>query len=561
MQGPILAGAIHTGPLWYYLFALPFIVAPAVLPAVLFVGVLAALKIPLAYAIGARFIDKPTGLLWALMLILPGWATFEGILVLHPSLVATCTLLFVWFAASYDQNGKPFDLIAAGVALTLAVHAHPSTFGLAFLLLAAIYRRHRVAKQPVRVYVGLAVAIVVPFAPYIVSQARAGFPDWGGAAGYLSDPHNLGSLRYLVTTLTGLFVTGPTTIVDNFDIESSKSPLFTFGFYGLIYAVAASGLVMSLMKGWRRPAIAGMAAAFLALLVCVVVIRIETPFYMTYVLWVFGAGLLALGVRAWFDLPVWRSAVILIIAVACIGTAYIQASIATTLERGEYAFALLPLFEITQPAAHGEPVPFVPVHSLAKSGALLCSAQSVSAHGALAVHLLHDYAIEARLACGERPHLSLGGLGDSRTIHWVGISRGFAEAVSIPVDAWIGPIGVAPVVQVINPRTGQPVPSLRTYPPATDLNAPEMRRTFQFDATPDEVVLVTNIYFTFTAKPQVFATANGQPIPVVANDQISSAYVCKRCAHDAPVHWRLDVMASSFERVDIVTVASHRPPQ
>src|SRR4029450_13838835 len=52
LEGPIFAGAIHAGPWWYYLFAIPFALGPSVLLAVLWVGVLAALKIPLAYMIG-----------------------------------------------------------------------------------------------------------------------------------------------------------------------------------------------------------------------------------------------------------------------------------------------------------------------------------------------------------------------------------------------------------------------------------------------------------------------------------------------------------------------------
>ena len=266
LQGPILAGAIHAGPVWYYLFALPFLVATTVLPALLFIGALAALKIPLAYLIGARFVDRPTGLLWALLLVLPGWGTFEGVLPLHPSLVATCTLGFVWLVLLYARDGRPLHLCAAGFVFALALHAHPSTFGLAFLLLATMVYRHRSASRPWPTYAMLAAAICVPFVPYVLFQVDAGFPDLSGAANYLSEQRNLGSIEYLPGVLVGVFATGPATVVDNFAAGIGKAPSIVIGVYGFIYAAAIFGLMVSMVTGKRRAAIVAMTAAFIVLL-------------------------------------------------------------------------------------------------------------------------------------------------------------------------------------------------------------------------------------------------------------------------------------------------------
>ena len=49
-----------------------------------------------------------------------------------------------------------------------------------------------------------------------------------------------------------------------------------------------------------------MAAAFLALVLGVVAIGADPPYRLTHVLWVFASGLLAPGLRVWFDFRAWR---------------------------------------------------------------------------------------------------------------------------------------------------------------------------------------------------------------------------------------------------------------
>ena len=407
MEGPSFAGSIHAGPMWYYLFAIPFLLVPSVLIAVSWIGALAALKIPLAYLIGARFVDRPTGLLWSMLLILPGWETFESITVLHPSLVATSTLVFLWFALSYARDGRPAHLLASGLALATAFHAHPSTLGLTFLLLAVIVYRHQRKKQPWRIYAWLAVAAIAPFLPYLVFQVYTGLPDWHGGANYLTDERNLGSLGNLPNDLVGLFATGPATVIDGFASGIAGMTGVTIGGYVFVYCVAVSGLAISLASGKRRLAVAGMLTLFFVLFITVVLIRADTPYHMTYVLWVFASGLIALGLRMWFDLQDWRLVATIAVASAGIWTITMQASVVSSLERGTYRFTLLPMFDIKQPRERGEPMPFIPAYALRASGERLCAMPNVVAHGVLAVHLLHDYAIEARLTCKDVSHIEL----------------------------------------------------------------------------------------------------------------------------------------------------------
>ena len=326
--------------------------------------------------------------------------------------------------------------------------------------------------------------------------------------------------------------------------------------YVILYVVAASGLVVSIVDGKRRTAAVSAMAAFVVTLITVVIVRVDIPYHLTYVVWVFASALLALGVRAWFDIRAGRPVALLTIALAVAGTITTQASVAKSLQIGAYRFALVPLFEIKQPFQHGAAMPFAPMYGLRANGERLCGAPGVTAHGVLAVHLLHDYAIEARLICGDAPRIWLGGRGPEGNTHWAGVSRVLSDALALPIKVWVGAIGVAPVAQVIYPVTGTRIPALQKYPPATDNNAPGSRSTLEFDAVPGEVVLVTNMYFTFSPEPVVEATANGMPVPATTRDQVSSAFICQLCDRDGKVHWRLGITASAIERIDVVTIAA-----
>src|SRR5215471_18013631 len=73
LQGPALDENLHLGPVWYYLLAVPLRLTHSWLVTVLVVALIASLKFPLAYALGSRLVDPLFGVLWALLLALPGW--------------------------------------------------------------------------------------------------------------------------------------------------------------------------------------------------------------------------------------------------------------------------------------------------------------------------------------------------------------------------------------------------------------------------------------------------------------------------------------------------------
>jgi len=557
LQGPVFdAGGFHLGPAWYYVLAFPLWLTHSWLTAVVAIGLLSAAKFPLAYAIGTRLVDRSFGLLWALLLLLPGWGTYETILVLHTSLVATCTLALLWFALRYEENARAAHLIGAALLLALALHAHPSTYGVVFIVALALAWRWARAGHRFGPAAWAALAFVVPFLPYFAHQIRSGFPDLAPTTRYLAAAGALGKFTDLPLLFVGLLGTGPEAIARDFLGRWDAAPRVFAAMYALVGATAVAGLVGWLVRGVRRGLVGGSIALVLGVAASVVVVRPITPYYMTFVVTVLGEGLLALGLRASMDLAVVKWLVRPLAAVIAALAVATTAGVAMTLSAGAYPFAFSPLFDVKQPYAAGLPLPFVPANAFAASGEVLCPRRHVTAHGSYAVHLLHDYALETRLRCKERPGIRLGGVSPAATEHLAGVSRTVTAQVPLQSSQRVGPIVVVPVVQIVHPATGMTVPDHHVYPPITVEYGPMQERVLRFDARGDEVVLVTNLSFALAPDPEVTATVDGIAVPAAARDGLMTAFACRPCAAAAQYRWTVNIRATAPDRIDVVTVRS-----
>jgi hypothetical protein len=294
MEGPVLASSVHAGPLWYYVLALPLSIGSTWLGVTLAIGAIAALKFPLAYVAGTRIVDRKTGLLWALLLLYPGWMTFEGIVQNHASLVATFTLAVLVAALLYLDSGSRRALGLAGLLYGVALHAHPSAAGIGLLLLAAIgWRARRAATSWIADLAIVALATIVPFAPYLWSQATSGFPDFTRAAAFVGDPAAVGSLKSVPALLGATLVGGGQVVASDLLSQLPAARELILGATLLVLSASACGIVAALRQpAWRTTIVAGVAAV-LVLAASVAAIRALTPFYMTFVVWTIAAGVVA----------------------------------------------------------------------------------------------------------------------------------------------------------------------------------------------------------------------------------------------------------------------------
>ena len=542
LYGPLLNGNLHLGPAWYYLLAAPLWLTHSWIVVVMMIASIAALKFPLAYALGSRLVDPWFGVLWALMLGLPGWNSLDALLMEHTSFVATCVLGFFWMLVRYAETSASRHFYGLALLYALSLHAHPSTYALALVAVPLIARPWWASPAKWRDLAVAALVFLVPFAPFLASQLAAGSPDIRGAFDYLATGGGLGKISDIPAVTRGMLVTGPELIARSvLGIHGPWAEAYSI-VYGLLWATVAAGLVTSL-SSWatRRVAMIGVAIV-VCVAVSVVLIRAVTPYYMSFVVLTLVSGLAALGLRSAMTVSVIRYLAYGVTAVVAVLPIVLAIGAARTFSDGLYPFAVWPLFDIKKPYQEGPPLPFAPAYALASIGDTLCANRTVVAHGALAFHLLHDYGLETKLQCAAPPAIKLGGVEPIDAAHVAGLSRVMlrgaqrgATGFDSIVDA--GPLSLFAVRRVINPAAGESPAAPGTFPPTRYTFGAPARVTLQFDARCDEIVVVTNMYYAFASDPKVVAILNGNTVQPAAADALSAAYVCSD-ARESTASWR-----------------------
>lgn len=546
LHGPLLAGTFHLGPIWYYVLAAPIALGAGWLTVLAVVALVGALQFPLAYLAGKELHSRLAGMLWAGLLLLPSWSTFESLFPGHTQWTATFTLAAIVAALRFERTGKPRYFVGLALACVLAVHAHPSTAGLALIgvaMLALGLRRGDL--RPSTLAVAAAVA-ALPFAPLLVDQISRGLPVVGAAASYLGGeqvrldvavaPPLLGQslLGGLAYWLRDLFGAGP-------GLAAGLPVLF-----GCAFAIGALGYVAWLRDPrWRRRAALALLAA-LAVMVVTALMRAYFPYYMTTVIRVLALGIIAVGLAQVLGprpLAALVAAAVLVQLGAVAGIAHYQS-------RGGWPLAFFPLFDVVG-KRHDPPRPLLmlPAYAMSRSAAFLCR-EPVQLHGPYAWHVLHGHALEGRLACG-KVDVRLGGpLREDRRA-WIGLPRAVLQAAGIAADSPMGPFGLLPVRRVLGEPVAVISPEAPRYPPVAVATAPMQSRTFELLLAEGERLAVSNLAFPFTydAEPQVSVYADGKLLEPAAGDGMSRVWRCERCA----VRLRIEVRAADFGHLDIVT--------
>ena len=560
LQGPVLNWNLHLGPVWYYLLAIPLRLTHSWLAVVLAVALIAALKFPLAYALGSRLVDPLFGVLWALMLGLPGWNSFDVILIEHTSLVATSVLAFFWMAVRYSDTGRARYLYGAALMYSLALHAHPSTYALALVAAPFLLRCWWASTSKWRDLVVAAFVFLVPLLPFIASQVAEGPTAVRNAVAYLTTAEGLGRITDFPAVMRGIFMTGPEIVAESLlGIHGTSAEAYSV-FYALLWAIVAAGLMSCFAMPSMRGAGVTAVAVVLIVALSVVLMRAVTTYYMTFVVLTLLLGVAALGLRSAIALPGIRYPAYALIAGVALLPIVSAIGAARTFANGSYPFAIWPLFDVKRPYKEGPPLPFMPAYAMSRVADALCADRTVVVHGALAFHLLHDYALETKLGCAEPPAIALGGAEPREVTHVASLSRLVLRGATIDparadIIAQAGPLSLFAVRQVIHPAKGERPAPPGSFPPTRyTFGAPE-RVTLRFDARCDEIVVVSNIYYGFATDPTIDATLNGVAVGPVAADAVSAVFACSEPSRNSAASWRLAIASPAPDRVDVITIA------
>jgi hypothetical protein len=550
LQGPFLGNAIHLGPVWFYLVALPLWIWQSWLAAALFIGLVCSLKFPLAYHCGRRLVDSDFGALWAVCMFVPGFASLEPLLFLNPNAVAAAALLVLALALRvFRKPVSAWVWFVLGLAMALAIHVHPTSAPVVMLLVpAALAVRRR--REPWRVRaIALIGGVLLPFLPYLASQWDNSFADFASASSYMSDQV---SLRNIVNAPAVVFdyVTAGPRVVGRYLLEWDDASAAVLVFVAL-GAFAHSLVAVGDQRAQR--AFALFVASLVLFSAWVACMRPTTPFQFTWILGPVVAAVVALGVWTRSRRSRWRWTAFAVVAVALPLNTYAIARTARTVQNGE---GVLPsrVLDIKGriPAIEFRDVWF-PAIGHARLGALLCQPRKLSLHGHLAYVVDKDLALDTLFVCGERAHLSLVG---SAGTHYAGMTRRFWAALGKKPPCLIGSLGITRAVTPLVAREPRAVADGSRYLPRMATRDAPRDQAIAVVAPAGAAVLVTNVLGEYERFRIQAAHADGRVAAPVAQNDLSALFVAPDTSAQHEVAWTFDIATTNLAAVDVVAITA-----
>lgn len=545
LAGPVLAATIHLGPAWYWLLAALLGVLRSWLGVVLALGLLSALQYPLAYLAGKALHSRRAGLLWAVLLALPAWSSFEWMLPQHYVLTAPLVLAVLLCALRWHRRPRTKYLVGMALGLVLAVHAHPSSIGLVWIVLAALAAALPQRQLQPRPLLLAALVALLPLLPYLWWSWHNGFADFRAGGDYLLDGQSTGSIWRAGAVLHAALLGGAAYWLDTLLQAPRWLQWALMGVLTLSFALAAVALL-------RRRALRVSPWQLLAMIAAVALttalIRSATTYYMTTPLRCVALGGVAAGLALLGEtrLAVLLRAGLVALVLAVQGAATVAAD--RYLASGSWPFNFQALFDVASPGTEPMRLPLLPSYAMRASGEFLCAQAAVAAHGAYARHLLYDYALEMRLHC-DRADVVVGGADAQRT-HWLGLSKSVARQAGLTAPQRVGPLHLFPVRQVLN---GEAIgmPDRPLYPVHLPVTNEHTTRTFALELGAGEHVAVSEMAF-FIAPADVEFRAQGRSFVQRADDGVMRVFGCGDCAAGEKVRVELLLTTTTLADTDVV---------
>ncbi len=545
LRGPVFNAMMHLGPVWYYLLALPIGLTHSIAATLLFVGILSALKFPLAYACGKRLHDWRFGVAWAAMLAFPGWSLGSAVIVTHTAVVESALLLVAWLGVLLVQTGQRPLWLALGLAAALAVHAHPSAVVLAPLLLIVPWQRRAAWRMDAPWILGALFTAALTLMPVLVAEAHAGWPALEPLRAYAMTRLDAGSERVL-PFVRGVFIDGallPSEYLSDgalaMGLRMALAALAALVVGGILRAFSVRGIRSVL---WVSIAAVVLAASGLFLL------RPVTPFYMALVAVPPTAAVLAIGLVAWRSPLPLRCALGLAAVLAV-------ASCLLLMQAAAVGLASLPVERIgnvRSADARAIPVALLPAWQLDALAREVCANdRDVIVHSELASLLDASLFLSARLRCGGTHRIRIGGGAKHVAAdHRLGLTPALARRLGLPGgNSWRSAWAQRPK-RVIAAADSQALPTGDIYPlRERSRNAASLHR-WRFTAGRSDVILVSQLFYAYDGARTVAVRANGTLQAPLIRTNAMTAYRCDGCGE--VVAWSVEAITPHPGRADIV---------
>jgi hypothetical protein len=545
LLGPGIDNRFHLGPSWFYLLAVPLALTRSATAALLWVGLLSALKFPLAYVCGKRLLDARFGLLWALALAAPGWNSLQAMFPTHTNLVETMMLAAFLPLIRLWRGGAAYGWCIFGLLFGLALHAHPTVVAMLPLVFAVAWRRREAWRGDiVAVAAGVALA-VLPFVPMLVHETTHGWPMFdtlfkgtssnasvalAGAGRFIAGVQMHGALAALAPLGTGVGVVA------------------LAAWFACMPALACMAVFHPSWRARREAWAIPFAAVFAWLLLSAV--RERTPFYMVYAWLPFAACLTAYG--CWL---LWRLQRGRRLALAMMGSIAAGALLVAAVRVQDAHDGLVWLPGNVSDVRRSAPphaMPLLPVFLLDHWGREVCAQpRHIVLHGDLALLVDAGLALPVRMVCdgAERVHIG-GGAALADAWHVVGLTPGQRRILGDAGARWSQTFTESPL-RVVAASGTTPVANGGLLSLRTRRESGLQERELQFEAPRAAIVQIGLPFVPYDEARVERAEADGVGREPLLTGAASQLYRCDGCAGDT-VRWRVVLRTREPERLDVV---------
>lgn len=572
LMGPEFGGFIHSGPIWFYLLAVPLLSGSLWLSAFM-IGLLAGLKFVLAFYLGKAWFNRRFAVLWSACFLLPGWHSINTFIPGHINVIDTLVLAFVASLWQFNQSKHIGWFYLSGLLLALAMHAHMTALIAGVFYLPILWHmRHHLRFWHVFV-AGL--LFLVPFVPYMVSQWLDGMGDWirWQALSREVDQARRGlsgvdaSFLFAFSGNLQALMVGGLQRMQGF--VSSVWPTAGIVFWVLLSSLVALavgywGYSLLTKKGFRplQTKVFITAGALLLIgLAMITVLRSFTPFYMLFVLtplltfiW---AWCLSLGGQLPHTLTVLSVSVLLVL-----GTLPVAA-----LQKAVYdgQVHLGPLGNVRQAVntdwqTDNNTLDALTVSQVDDWATFLCR-QNSQVHGPGAALLDLLSALPVKLVCPDNPVL-LGGKPQAGYHQYLLMHRSFWAQSDRHPNQWITPAwGVSENIELINSHAALQAAEFDNYvhPPRSLRQQQSMQTVHKsFQSNHDSLVVVSHLLPFYTANNIKAVTANGHKVKKLMANIGNSLYYCAACEPGA-VTWDFTLQSNDPAALDIIILKKHDP--
>lgn len=554
LEGPVLGDAVHGGPVWFYLLAIPLWFRESWLVAALFAGAIAGLKYLLAYVCGSHIVDRRFGLLWASALALPGWQTIEQIAFTNANVAEACVLASLYCGIRMRQRPRLWRAFMLGIAGGLAFHGHPTTLPVIPLSLAVAIVVSPPQRRATAALVFLA-GCSAPFTPYLASQLLHGFPDFATGMGYVETKVALSQVANAFAIVRSAAFDGPL-LISRYVIGIDEPLLWVVKAVLACFVIAmVAAALWAARRAEGRPALwfFGAVAIFAA---SIAYLRPITPVYFAYVLIPALAAVLALGVHA-LSRGAAGHAVVGVFAVLAV---MLQALVAWRIGAAT-AQGVGTLPDVGNIATSGSSEPstnvWFPSFAHDDSGLFLCrKGGGAAVHGPLAFLTDLNLGVDSLIRCGRVTNVQLSGSADADRAHWVGMPKSFWSAAALRPRCWIGPLGLAEASLKLAPPDAIAPASPKAFLPRPFLRGPLQQRSISFTAHGRQALVLTNVIPWYMPWRVLSVRANGREVSPLVSTSTAQLYALPGAPSLDAVKWEAVFAAVDTSKIDAVTVES-----